>query len=314
MKVFKTTLILLALCIATTAYSQKTINKTFKGVKNLRINIASGSGIIKKGSSDEVKVTLEYTYDDDDYEPTFDQKGDVLRIKEEFNNRRGNWNNRGKSEWTLEIPDGMRVNINTGSGNLEISGLEVDLTMSSGSGNVDVEGITGEISLNTGSGSISIQEVNGDLRANTGSGNIRVSDAKGDTDINTGSGTIRASNIEGGMQLNNGSGNVNASGLVITSRSSFSTGSGNVDIELGAELNGDVKLSTGSGNAVLDFNGMKVEGKFALKANSKNSISAPFSFDEEYKERGSYVKQATVGSKDIRIDISTGSGSAKVRK
>ncbi|MCE7993256.1 MAG: DUF4097 domain-containing protein [Roseivirga sp.] len=323
MKIFKTTLILLALCLVTTVYGQKTINKTFDGVESIRINIASGNGIIKKGTSKQVKVTLEYTYDDNDYEPSFDQNGTTLRIKEEFDRGRRNWNVRGKSEWTLEIPDGLRVDMNTGSGNIEITGLNIELDASSGSGNVEVDNITGDTRLSTGSGNIEARNMNGELRANTGSGTIRVSDAKGDADLNTGSGNIRASRLEGGLELSTGSGNVDAVGVIITDHSRFSTGSGNVDVELGGELNSDLQLTTGSGNATLDFNGVKIEGQFTMEASSKGSISAPFDFDREYDEdngysrRGRnkrYVKEAKIGNKDIRIDISSGSGSARVRR
>ncbi len=323
MKIFKTTLILLALCLATSVYGQKTINKTFSGIEDIRINIASGNGIIKKGNSDEVKVTLEYTYDDDDYEPSFDQNGSTLRIREEFDRGRRNWNIRGKSKWTLEIPDGLMVDMNTGSGNIEITGLKVELDANSGSGNVDVENITGDTRLTTGSGNIYARNMNGRLKANTGSGTIRVSDVDGDTNLSTGSGNIRASRLKGGLEMTTGSGNVDALGIIVTDYSRFFTGSGNVDVELGGEPNSDIELNTGSGNATLDFNGVTIEGRFTMEASSKNSISAPFSFDKEYdEESGSgwrsrnkrYVKEAKIGSKDIRIDISSGSGSARVRK
>ncbi len=313
----------MALCVVTTVYGQKTINKTFDGVESIRINMASGNGIIKKSNSNQVKITLEYTYDDDDFEPSFDQNGTTLRIKEEFSGGGRNWNIRGKSEWTLEIPDGLRVDMNTGSGDLEITGLNIELDANSGSGNVEAENITGDTRLSTGSGNIYARNVDGELRANTGSGTIRVSDVKGDTDLNTGSGNIRANGMEGALQLSTGSGNVDAVGVIITDHSRFSAGSGNVDVELGGELSSDLQLTTGSGNAVLDFNGVKIEGKFTLEASSKNSISAPFNFDKEYEEdngnsrRGRnkrYIKEATIGSKDIRIDVSSGSGSARVRK
>lgn len=314
----------MALCLVTTVYGQKTINKTFDGVDNIRINIASGNGYIKKSSSNQVKVTLEYTYDDDDYEPSFDQNGGTLRIKEEFNRGSRNWNNRGKSEWTLEIPDGLTVDMSNGSGNIEIIGIKVELDARSGSGNVEIEDISGDSRLSTGSGNIYVKNLDGQLKASTGSGTIRVSEVVGDATVNTGSGNIRANGVEGGLQFSTGSGNVDAMGVVITDHSRFSTGSGNVDVSLGGELSSDVQLSTGSGNATLDFNGVTIEGKFTMEANSKNSISAPFQFDKEYEEdnggysrRGRnkrYVKEATVGSKDIRIDISSGSGSARVRK
>ena len=125
------------------------------------------------------------------------------------------------------------------------------------------------------------------------------------------------------MNYNTGSGSIDAIDVAITDHSRFNTGSGSIDVVLSAELNSDVSLNTGSGSATLDFNGQTIAGIFTLEANSKNSISAPFDFDKEYEEDGGsgwrgrnkrYIKEATIGNKDIRIDISTGSGSARVRK
>lgn len=314
-------MILAALFIATAVYGQKTINKTFDGIEDIRISIASGNAIIKKGTGQQVKITVEYTYDDDEYEPTFDQDGSRLRIKEEFE-RRGRWNNRGRSEWTLEIPDGLTMDLNTGSGNIEISGLEIELEANSGSGNLEIQDINGHSRLSTGSGNIYVETLQGELRANTGSGNIRVRSANGDTDLNTGSGNIRIADSEGGMSVNTGSGGIDATGVAITDNSRFSTGSGSIEVVLSAELNSDISLSTGSGSATLDFNGQPIAGRFTMEASSKNGISAPFRFDKEYEEDGRsgwrgrnkrYVKEATVGSKDIRIDMSSGSGSVRVR-
>ena len=310
-----------ALFMATAAFGQKTIDKTFENIKFIRVEIASGNAIVKKSDSDKIKVTVEYTYDDDEYAPDFRVSGSNLRIREEFERgRRRNWNNRGRSEWTLEIPDGLELDLNTGSGNVDIEGVNLLMRASSGSGNVSLENTDGDTRVNTGSGNITVYTAKGELSANTGSGTIRVRDLEGDSDLNTGSGNIRASGVSGSARYNTGSGNIDADNITLTDHSRFSTGSGNVTVKLGAELNFDLDLSTGSGNATLDFNGQKIEGKFFMEASSKNSISAPFSFDEEYESDGGYgrrnrrwVKEATIGSKDIRIDISSGSGSARVR-
>jgi len=322
MKTFKTTLFLALLFMATTAFGQKTIEKTFSGVEDIRLSVASGSIVVKKASGSDVKVTLEYNYDDDDYEAEFDQSGSRLRMGEEFKNRR-NWNNRGRSEWTLEIPDGMSLDMNTGSGNIEVLNVEADILASSGSGRVEVEGIKGYSRLTTGSGSISAEDMEGELKVNTGSGAIRVRDINGDSDLNTGSGSIRVNNATGGMQYNTGSGSIDAINVSITDHSRFNTGSGSIDVVLSAALDSDVSLNTGSGSATLDFNGQTIEGKFTLEASGKNNISAPFKFDKEYEEEGGrgwrgrdkrYIKEAEIGSKNIHIDISTGSGSARVKK
>ncbi len=310
------------LMISFSALAQEKIEKSFSGIKSIRLTTASGNGTIKKGSSNEVKVTLEYTYDEEDYTPEFEQSGSRLYIKEEF--RRSRYT-RGYSEWTLEIPDGLELDFKTGSGNIEIEGLTIEVQASSGSGNIDMIDIVGDSRANTGSGNIEFDNVEGILDANTGSGSIRINDIKGDTDLNTGSGNIRGSRVAGALSLNTGSGNIEVVDATVTGRSSMNTGSGNAKLELAAELDHDLSLNTGSGNAILDFNGQEIAGRFIMKANDKDDIRAPFSFDEQYGDdddddrgrrgrRGTYTKEATVGSKDIVIKISTGSGSAQVKK
>ena len=323
MNKFKTTLILTALLIATTAFGQKTVNKSYSGIKSIRLETASGSGVIKKSSSNEVKVTLEYTYDDDDYKPSFEQRGDRLIIDEDFRNRNRSWNNRGRAEWTLEVPDGIELDYRSGSGSIEVDGINIELNVNTGSGSIEVMDVNGEMRANTGSGSIRITDTEGRMDANTGSGSIRVRNAKGDADLNTGSGSITLDRAEGEFDINTGSGRIEANSVTVTGASEFNTGSGSIAIELAAALNDDLDVSTGSGSATLDYNGNKIEGEFYLETNKRNDIDAPFKFDKEYEEdgRGGWrdrnvriIKEAKVGSKDIRIKMQTGSGDIRIRK
>jgi len=316
----KTTLILVATCLSTAVFGQQTINKSYTGIKSIRLETASGSGSIKKSNSNEVKVTLEYTYDDDDYKPTFEQKGDRLIIDEDFNNRGRNWNNRGKAEWTLELPDGVELDYSSGSGSIEVDGLDIELNVGTGSGSIEVNDVTGRMKINTGSGSIRITKADGELDANTGSGSIRLRDAKGDADLNTGSGSIDVDNVQGSFDLNTGSGSIEETGITVSGDSDFNTGSGRIAIELAADLNNDLSINTGSGSATLDFNGTDIAGQFYLETDKRRSdITAPFSFDKEYEEEGRgrdnvrQIKEAKVGSKNIRINMETGSGDVKIK-
>ena len=183
--------------------------------------------------------------------------------------------------------------------------------------------MTGEVRANTGSGNITFSQVEGSLDANTGSGSIRLDRTKGDANLNTGSGNIRSNGIEGELSMNTGSGNIDVIDAIITGASSFNTGSGNAEVSLGGSLDYDMSVSTGSGDAILDFNGQEISGEFIMRASDKDDIRAPFSFDEAYEDerggnygrrgRNGYVKEAKVGSKDIQIKISTGSGRAVVK-
>lgn len=322
MQRLKSTLLALIFLVgALNAFAQERIEKSFSGVENLRLTTASGNRTIKKGNGNDVKIVLEYTYDEDDYSPKFDQNGTTLVIEEDFS--RSRWT-KGYSEWTLEIPDGLEVNFKTGSGNIEVSGLEIEIKAGSGSGNIEMEDLTGEISASTGSGNLTFDNLNGPLNANTGSGSIRITSLNGDAKLNTGSGNIRVRDVEGDLGMNTGSGNLELQNAQITGNSTFNTGSGNVAIQLAAALDYDLTLNTGSGNATLDFNGQEIEGKFVMKASDKDDISAPFRFDKESGSdnddrgwrgrRGGYTKEATIGNKDIVVRISTGSGRAVVRE
>lgn len=170
-----------------------------------------------------------------------------------------------------------------------------------------------------------MDDIDGQIDANTGTGSIRLNGIKGDAQLNTGSGNIRGRDLEGALSMNTGSGNIEMEGVDIMGASSMNTGSGNARLVLSAALDHDVSLSTGSGNAVLDFNGQDIAGRFVMKARDKDDIRAPFKFDEEFGEgdddgrwrrgwRGSYTKEAKIGSEDILIRISTGSGRAEVKE
>ncbi len=322
MKKFRTTLLTLSFLLLTTlAFTQETINKSYSGIKNIRLTTASGNGTIKRSNSNEVKVKLVYTYDDDVYEPIFEQSGDRLSIKEDF--KRSRWT-RGYSEWTLEVPNDVFMDFKTGSGNIEVLGVNIELKTNTGSGNIEIEDVTGDIRVNTGSGNITLDKVNGEVRGSTGSGSIRLGSIKGDANLSTGSGNIRGKGAEGAFRMSTGSGNIDIEDAVITGASRFSTGSGSAELSLAGALDFDVSLSTGSGNAILDFNGQNIAGEFYMRASDKSDIRAPFSFDEEYDDdrngssrrgrRRGYIKEAKVGNKAIEIKISTGSGRAVVKK
>ena len=68
-------LIFFVSCSHTHSQEEKTVEKSFSGVKSIDLNTASGDCIIKKGSGQNVQIVVTYTYDDDDYTPKMDQSG-----------------------------------------------------------------------------------------------------------------------------------------------------------------------------------------------------------------------------------------------
>ena len=154
MKTIKITLMaFLALALTTSVYAQQRITKTFSGVQNINLTTASGNGIIKRSKNSEVTVTVEYTFNEEIYKPIFNQEGTTLKVEEKFEGSR--WN-RGSANWTLEVPNGIDLNFRTGSGNIEASGVNINVAAKSGSGNIEVQDLEGKVSVISGSGNLAL--------------------------------------------------------------------------------------------------------------------------------------------------------------
>jgi hypothetical protein len=118
---------------------------------------------------------------------------------------------------------------------LEITApADTHLNLQTGSGAIDVEGLTEDLVVDTGSGGIDLHNVPGAIDAHTGSGGIDVVDGGGPARLRTGSGGIEYEGVpQGDCQ--------------------FETGSGGIELRLPADLNVSVDLSTGSGSIDVDY-------------------------------------------------------------
>lgn len=306
------------------------LNKTFEGVKEIRIKTVSGDCIVQKGNGDEVKVEVQFTYDERDFEPEMEQRGARLELAENFRSRSSS---RGRSTWTLTVPENTDIDFSTASGDLEVSDLKSMIDASSASGDVALKNIRGEIEVSTASGEIEGRNIKGRLEISTASGDIDVSGIDGEPKFSTASGNIRASGINGEIKMSAASGNislatgsgefelsaasgdVDAEDLTLTERSSFSAASGDVEVSFAKSPEFDVKASSASGDAIVNFNGNPIRGYIEMTARTRNGrIKAPFEFDEEevyYRGDAEYVTKIARKNSDLpRIEISTASGVA----
>lgn len=310
----------MALFVPLLALAQNNLDKSFNGIKKIRLSTSSGNCSVSKGSGNSVNVKLNHTYDESTYKPTVEQNGEILTIKEVFkSDDRRSYS--GEANWTLTLPDGLELSVSSGSGDIDVSNLQVDINISTGSGNLEFNNIKGKLKGNTGSGDIEIQTLDGDMVANTGSGNIKVADSKGDISLNCGSGDIKFTNSQAAFAVNTGSGSITGSKITLKGKSSFNTGSGDSELVLAASPQYDVSINSGSGDAILDFNGNEIKGSITMRASKDHGkIVAPFEFDktEEINNGGrnntTIEKTVVKGNGTNRINIGTGSGNAVIRK
>jgi len=131
---------------------------------------------------------------------------------------------------TIEVPRGVDVFIDDGSGPIHIQYFSGHLDIKDDSGGITIENTVGNVRVADGSGNIILDNIVGNVEIKDGSGSIDVNRIKGDVRVTDGSGTISVQYVDGNVSLADESGAIDIndiSGNVLMRR----TGSGEVNIE-----------------------------------------------------------------------------------
>ena len=293
----------------------KVIEKTFDRVESLRVKTILGDCIIKQGSGSEISVRVEYTYDDDEFEATFKERGGTLYIEEDLD---GN-NIDGDSEWLIVVPEGIDIKFESATGGLKASGIEGRLRAKSGTGAFLISGFKGELEAKSGTGDITLADAEGEFELNSGTGDINVEDAAGSFDANSGTGDVKIDKAKGDFEANSGTGNVEAFELSLDDYGEFSSGTGNAEVELPAGEEYELEVSSGTGKASIECGGADLDAHVEMSAKKRSGkISSSFDFEDEeeyYSGDDKYVRKwFTEGSGSRKIEIRTGTGRAKIKK
>lgn len=128
---------------------------------------------------------------------------------------------------SVQMPREGHVNLHTGDGNIELSGLK------------------GEMDLSSGDGSQVLDAVDGKLRASTGDGHIRAQGRFDELELKTGDGHVDVRAAEGSA---------------LAGEWHLETGDGSVTLEVPGTLAADVDLRTSDGHIDLDMP-VTTEGK-----------------------------------------------------
>jgi DUF4097 and DUF4098 domain-containing protein YvlB len=125
----------------------------------------------------------------------------------------------GGADITVLLPKGVRIQVVSGNGHIEVFGAGSDVIASSGNGAVTISGAEGRVNARSGNGAVEVASAAGPVSASTGNGAI---------DVRMGE-------------------------LVPTSDMHFSTGNGTITVTLPAAYAGELDASTGHGMIVSDF-------------------------------------------------------------
>ena len=294
--------VFLCLLVSTALFSatEETLDKSFEAQDEVRFKLVLGDCKVKKSTDGRIHVNLVYSYKAEiKFEPIMEIKGSRLILEEKYRGK--SENNKGYSKWTVAVPDGIEIDLNSATGSLNVDGL-----------NLEIEG-------STGTGEIELSNVKGEFEVSSGTGNVDVKDSEGEFEVSSGTGNVDINNSKGNFEASSGTGNVKADGITLDDEGNFSSGTGDAEVVFPEGTDFELNVSSGTNDAELNMKGKPIEGYFEFKCHARRGrIDSPIKFDEEkeYEEGDQkYLQKSfTKGNKSIRVYISTGTGKAKLKK
>lgn len=218
----------------------------------LRLDNFAGTVLVRAAEGDEIQViattSVARAGDLHRVEIAFDHQGSSLVIE----TRKPATLMNAYVAFEITVPPGTRAHLHTGSGGVEVEGIQGGLVVDTGSGSIDAGALRGEIDLHSGSGSIDTRDIVGSLKADTGTGGVTVLGMDGTLEAHSGSGSIDIRGAQGQVRLDTGSGSVEYEGAP-EGECRFETGTGSIVLRLPAALNAQVALDTGSGRVEIAF-------------------------------------------------------------
>ena len=209
-------------------------------------------------------------------------------------------------DYDVTVPAQTHLNSHTGSGDQQITGLQLPVTAKTGSGDIAVERITGDTRISSGSGNLKVNSVKGVLYCDTGSGNVRAQDVTGDVVASTGSGNIEVQQSGGGSaKAETGSGTIRLNGV----KGGLQAHAGSGDIHVDGEPTSDWRLGAGSGNITL-----KIPAQASFNIDARTS-SGSLTVHHPITMQGSLSHnhlQGKAGNGGVLVDLHTGSGDIDV--
>jgi DUF4097 and DUF4098 domain-containing protein YvlB len=251
-----------------TYHGTKTLHPKQGGTLKVEGSFQDISVTLAEGTSVEVTVDMTLSAWPQDskealraYEPVYSEEGNNLLVRCRSQRKFGAGFLNCSGSIAIRMPQGMNLDLDTGSGDITVKGDfgDKDLACETGSGDVRVEGGLRALSAETGSGDVKVTLTAPATSAkiHTGSGDVDFSGGCARIDASAGSGNITAGGLLGPGEFETGLGDIEAIWARLADGADVRAESGSGRIHLGlpanANLSGD--LDTGSGDIRSDYPG-----------------------------------------------------------
>jgi DUF4097 and DUF4098 domain-containing protein YvlB len=184
------------------------------------------------------------------------QNGDLVSLEVKFPRSFFSINfNRRRVDILVRVPKETRLDLRTGDGDIEVTGVKGEIVADTGDGNIRIVGTEGNLRAHTGDGNIDVRDARGKAAVETGDGNIGIENLGGRLRAVTGDGNVRAEGVFEVLEIETGDGRVEASALEgskMAGQWTLRTGDGSLTLRLPQEFDAEVDVRTGDGH--IDFN------------------------------------------------------------
>ena len=131
------------------------------------------------------------------------------------------------------------------------SPAQLTLQAKTSDGNVTLSGLRGDLSLTTGDGNVTLDHVSGNLRIKSGDGSVKVSDAHGAIDAHTSDGNLSVDGLFEAVALHTSDGSLDVSlreGTKLTAATTIQSSDGSVTVRLPQSFAADLNVHTSDGH------------------------------------------------------------------
>ncbi len=129
--------------------------------------------------------------------------------------------------------------------------VQLTLQARTADGNVTLSGLQGDLSLTTGDGNLDLDHVSGNLRIKSGDGRVKVTNADGSIDAHTSDGNLSVDGLFHGLALHTSDGTLNLNlreGTKLDGPSTIQASDGSVTVRVSPSFAADLSVHTSDGH------------------------------------------------------------------
>ena len=187
-----------------------------------------------------------------DYEVTFAQEGNTIRVKGKYD-RPNKWFNFFGDDldvkYTITVPSRFNVQLATSGGDIHVGDLNGEVRAKTSGGDLDLDRISGVVDARTSGGDVHIDAARSSVTLYTSGGDVSVGDASATVSARTSGGDIEVRRAGGNLIAHTSGGSI----TIGETRGTIdaSTSGGSIEARMAQQPGGDSQLKTSGGGITL---------------------------------------------------------------